>query len=87
MSDLKIKRLRRQCMWQRAKGTKRDNGYPYHKHVPDCDICQAADALEAADKRIAELEQVLEIIADTSSSVDTRDIAEDALNRIMGNDD
>jgi hypothetical protein len=37
--------------------------------------------------RIAELEQVLEIIADTSSSVDTRDIAEDALNRIRGNDD
>jgi bacterioferritin (cytochrome b1) len=37
--------------------------------------------------RIAELEQVLEIIADTSSSVDTRDIAEDALNRIRGNDE
>jgi hypothetical protein len=38
-------------------------------------------------KRIAELEQVLEIIADTSSSVDTRDIAEDALNRIRGSDE
>jgi hypothetical protein len=37
--------------------------------------------------RIAELEQVIEIIADTSSSVDTRDIAEDALNRIRGNDE
>ena len=39
--------LRRQCGWQRAHGTSRDNGYPYHKHVPDCDICRSADLLEA----------------------------------------
>jgi uncharacterized protein YPO0396 len=38
--------------------------------------------LDTFQARIAELEQVIEIIADTSSSVDTRDIAEDALNRI-----
>jgi hypothetical protein len=34
-------------MWQRAVGTTRDNGYPYYKHVPDCDICRSADLLES----------------------------------------
>jgi len=58
--DLLLKRLRRNCTWQRAKGTSRDNGYPYCKHVPDCDICQAADRIEADSKRIAELESEIE---------------------------
>lgn len=49
MTDELIKRLRLNCIWQRRKGTSRDNGYPYRKHVQDCDICQGAD-------RIAELE-------------------------------
>ncbi len=43
-----IELLRKQCIWQRAKGTDRDNGYPYHKHLPDCDICRSADMLEGS---------------------------------------
>ena len=33
-------------MWQRSQGTKDDNYYPYHKHLPDCEICQAADHID-----------------------------------------
>jgi len=55
MSDLvkrQVEMLRKQCIWQRAKGTKSDNGYPYHKHYPDCDICRSAELIEQlqADK-------------------------------------
>ena len=72
--------LRRNCIWQRAKGTSRDNGYPYHKHVPDCDICQGADRIDelenANKKRLADTlrelpsvlaleEQVKELEAET----------------------
>ncbi len=49
--------LRRGCLWQQARGTKRDNGYPYHKHLPDCTICEAAEALESLHKELsAEIE-------------------------------
>lgn len=52
-----VKTLRRNCIWQREKGTVRDNGYPYYKHVPDCDICQAADHIEEMDRRVRWYEQ------------------------------
>lgn len=47
-----LRNLRRQCTYQRAKGTKADNGYPYGEHLQDCDICQAAEYIEQlqADK-------------------------------------
>ena len=41
-----VERLRKWCQWQRVQGTTDNNGYPYHKHVPDCEICQAADRIE-----------------------------------------
>ena len=47
--------LRRNCLWQREQGTSRDNGYPYHKHLPDCDICRAADLLEQYGKALERL--------------------------------
>lgn len=52
-----VRMLRKQCMWQRSQGTSRDNGYPYHKHQPDCDICRSADLLErqARDIRVQEV--------------------------------
>ena len=45
-TNQQVHMLRMQCIWQRAQGTKRDNGYPYHKHVPDCEICRSADLIE-----------------------------------------
>ena len=63
MSDFRIDLLRKQCIWQRTKGTKHDNGYPYHKHLPDCDICQGADEIERLQKRIRELENIIRIRA------------------------
>jgi len=41
-------------MWQRARGTSRDNGYPYYKHVPDCDICRGADRIEVLEVALHE---------------------------------
>lgn len=49
--------LRRQCFWQRSQGTDLDNGYPYHKHLPDCDICRSAELIESDRERIKELER------------------------------
>lgn len=60
--NLEAKRLRRNCTWQRAKGTSRDNGYPYHKHVPDCDICQGADKIDKLQAQIKELEDLLDAL-------------------------
>ncbi len=47
------KALRKHCIWQQEHGTKDDNGYPFHKHLPDCTICEAADALESMSKALA----------------------------------
>ena len=58
MSGL-VERLRKNCMWQRVKGTSLDNGYPYHKHIPDCDICQSADRLEEQDAELKQLRLVV----------------------------
>jgi len=52
MSDL-IERLR--FHWQRYVQYGLGD-YTYEEHARDCRECQAADALEAKDKRIAELE-------------------------------
>ena len=57
----RINMLRKQCSWQRARGTSRDNGYPYHKHAPDCEICMAADAIEALQAQVKELEDLLRV--------------------------
>lgn len=58
--------IRRNCIYQRAKGTPRDNGYPEGEHVRDCDICQGALEIERLTTegvmlraRIRELEQKL----------------------------
>ena len=52
--------LRKLCMWHQAKGTSRDNGYPYHKHLPDCEICRTADLLERQAKQIYGLTQYID---------------------------
>ena len=59
-----VERLRRWCIWQRDQGTNDDNGYPYHKHVPDCEICQAADRIEALEAAL----QLMNITADHLSA-------------------
>lgn len=53
-TDIVIKNLLRNCIYQRAKGTPRVNDYPEAEHKRDCDICQAADEL----KRLKEIERV-----------------------------
>ena len=41
-----VHRLYRQCFYQRTLGTDLDNKYPYHKHLPDCDICLSAELIK-----------------------------------------
>ena len=44
------KNLRRNCLFQRAKGTDRENDYPEGEHTRDCDICQGANEIERLTK-------------------------------------
>lgn len=67
MSETKIERtvriLRRHCIWQLAKGTDRDNGYPYGEHLQDCDICQSAELIESLSRALEVAEKKLEFAA------------------------
>ena len=71
-----IRLLRRQCIWQRAQGTDRDNGYPYRKHVPDCDICRSADLLQLYGDALTD-------IAGTKTNIDGSGKAWGELGRVV----
>ena len=51
MNSKLIDRLKKHCEWWKSQGTPEDNGYPYHKHFPDCDICQAIAELERLESQ------------------------------------
>ena len=57
--DHQIYMLRRNCDWQRSQGTKRDNGYPYGKHLPDCDICRSAELITQLQEQVLDITERL----------------------------
>ena len=67
-----LKMLRKQCTWQRSQGTERDNGYPYHKHFPDCDICRSADLIERLARDRDKALQTTIDISDEHTELQTR---------------
>lgn len=59
MNSKLIERLKKHCEWWKSQGTPEDNGYPYHKHFPDCDICQAIAELEQLREENAAMQEAL----------------------------